>query len=171
MNPRETEPEKPLPAWKSPWVIGWVALVLVVLGVNLTMVYLAIVTNPGLVAEDFYDRGQDYEQNMLSRMARHPGWQMHLDLPADIKAGESNRIRFFLTDKAGQPVTPGNVAFYAYRPSDALRDFAKPMQEEGSGRYGVDVSFPLIGVWDLLVAVGHDEDEYSVGRRIQVVQP
>ena len=147
------------------------ALVLSVLAVNLTMVYFAVTTNPGLVSEDFYDRGQDYERTMLSRMARNPGWGMHMDVPPDIEAGELTVIRFFLTDKAGQPVVPDGVDFYAYRPSDATRDFNEPMIEEGRGRYRVEVSFPLIGVWDMLMAVRQGEDEYSVGKRINVLRP
>ena len=37
---------KSMPAWKSPWVIGWIVLVSVVLVVNLTLVILGVSTNP-----------------------------------------------------------------------------------------------------------------------------
>jgi len=163
--------QKPIPAWKSPWVIGWIALIATVLAVNLLMVYLAIETNPGLVTEDFYDRGQDYERNMASKLARDPGWNLHADVPSDLVIGHPSTIRFFITDKAGQPVSPDTVRFFAYRPSDATRDFALPMIEEGKGRYMVKVIFPLLGVWDTLVAVGRGEDEYNLSKRIHVGQP
>ena len=68
-------------AWRSPWVIGWVAMVVTFLSMNLFMVYMAIDTSPGLVVDDFYDRGQDYEKHMLDRQARDPGWQMQVSLP------------------------------------------------------------------------------------------
>lgn len=167
---QDTSPEnlKPIPAWKSPWVIGLVALVLVVLGVNLTMVYLAIATNPGLVADDFYERGRNYEQGVISKIARDPGWGMHADIPEEIRAGEEAAIRFFLTDGVGQPVTADGVELYAYRPSDREQDFRVPMREEAKGRYLAEVSFPLFGAWDALIAVSHGDDEYSVGRRIEV---
>lgn len=162
---------KSTPAWKSPWVIGWVTLVAVVLGVNLTMVYLAIATNPGLVTEDFYDRGQNYEQTMVSRLARDPGWSLHADVPRELVAGRPSVIRFFITDKAGQPVEPDGVHFFAYRPSDASQDFELPMVEEGRGRYMVEVAFPLFGIWDTLVAVSNGEDEYNLGKRVSVGRP
>ena len=73
-------------AWRSPWVIGWVGLVVVVLGVNLTMVVLAVATNPGLVNDNFYERGRDYEKTLMSRLARDPGWTLSADIPSDIKA-------------------------------------------------------------------------------------
>jgi len=160
-----------MPAWKSPWVIGWIALVLAVLGVNLTMVYLAIATNPGLVNEDFYERGQHYEQTLVSKMARNPGWELHQDVPDEIVAGKATIIRFFLVDKAGQPVIPDGVSFHAYRPSDSAQDFTLPMVEEGRGRYRVDVAFPLVGIWDTLVSVRQGEDEHNLGRRVRVRRP
>jgi nitrogen fixation protein FixH len=158
-------------AWRSPWVIAWVIMVVVVLGVNLTMVYLAISTNPGLVVGDYYERGQHYEHSMLSKMKRNPHWVMREDIPKDIRAGERTTVRFFVVDKAGQPVQPDRVTFYAYRPSDASRDFSAPMLEEGNGRYVTEVQFPLKGVWDTLFSVTRGSDEFNEGKRISVERP
>jgi nitrogen fixation protein FixH len=171
MTSSASQEAKPTPAWKSPWVIGWIALVVAVLGVNLTMVFLAVATNPGLVTEDFYERGQDYENTMASKLAADPGWNLHADVPADLTVGRAAFIRFFITDKAGQPVSPDGVRFFAYRPSDAAQDFDLPMTEEGPGRYRVEVAFPLLGVWDTLVSVQSGEDEYNLGKRINVKRP
>lgn len=171
MEQTATDRQKPTPAWKSPWVIAWVALVIAVLGVNGVMVYLAVVTNPGLVVEDFYERGQNYERTVLSKDARNPGWMLRADIPQEIVAGVPNQIRFFLVDKAGQPVTPESVEFFVYRPSDVTRDFSVVMNEEAPGRYIAEVSFPLIGVWDTLMAARQGDDEYHVGQRISVRRP
>jgi nitrogen fixation protein FixH len=158
-------------AWRSPWVIGWVGLVVVVLGVNLTMVVLAVATNPGLVNDNYYERGQHYERTMMSRLARDPGWTLTADFPDDIRLNEPTTLRVFLVDKAGQPVSPEGVTFHAYRPSDKSMDFSAPMLEEGKGRYAARLSFPLYGVWDTLVAVRQGEDEYMTGARVSVARP
>ena len=163
--------QKPVSAWRSPWVIAWIALVVAVLGVNALMVYLAVATNPGLVVEDYYERGQNYERTVHSKGARDPGWVLRTDIPADIGAGERTPIRFFLVDKAGQPVTPETVELFLYRPSDATRDFSVVMAAEGPGRFIANVSFPLIGVWDTLVAARNGDEEYHVGQRIEVRRP
>ena len=47
MDSTAADQRKTVSAWRSPWVIAWIALVITVLGVNLTMVYLAFATNPG----------------------------------------------------------------------------------------------------------------------------
>ena len=155
-------------AWRSPWVLGWIGLVVVVLCINLVMVYLAFATNPGLVAADYYARGQDYEQTLVSRRARDPLWVLESDIPAPIRVGNAERLRLFVVDRAGQPVDPESATFYAYRPSDASRDFSLPMQREDRGRYVVEASFPLAGVWDTLIAVRSGADEHSISARLTV---
>jgi len=171
MQPTTANEHKPLPAWKSPWVITWIALVIAVLGVNLVMVYLAVATSPGLVVEDYYERGQNYEHSMASKRARDPGWVLRADIPQEVTAETPTPIRFFVVDKAGQPVTPEHVELFVYRPSDATRDFSTTMTEEGPGRYSAEVSFPLIGVWDTLMAVRSGNDEYHAGQRVEVKRP
>ncbi|NCA69073.1 MAG: nitrogen fixation protein FixH [Sphingobacteriia bacterium] len=161
----------PTSALQSPWVQAWIGLILVVLIVNLTMIYLAIRTNPGLVNANYYERGQDYERTMLSRRERDPGWLMQADIPPVPVAGEPVPIRLFLVDHAGQPVDVEAVTFHAYRPSDVARDFSEPMVREGKGRYLVETSFPLIGIWDTLIAVTQADEEYSVTERIHVARP
>ena len=171
MSRETTTTTEPIPAWRSPWVIGWVALVAIVLVVNAVMVYLAVTTNPGLVRDDYYERGREMEATIASRLSDGPGWSMSIDTPADTRAESDTTIRFFVVDKAGQPVTPDGVTYFAYRPSDVDRDFSLPMRPEGSGRYVVKVRFSLAGLWDTLVSVRSGGEEYLVGQRISVGQP
>jgi nitrogen fixation protein FixH len=157
-------------AWRSPWVIGWVGLVVVVLGVNLTMVVLAIATNPGLVNDDFYERGQDYERTLC-----RPGPGSGLDPEGRLPLGHQIR------GAGGGPVLSGRPCRTAGHPGQrrALRlsplgqgpDFSQPMVAEGKGRYTAELSFPLIGVWDTLVAIREGGEEYTVGQRIHVQRP
>jgi len=162
---------KGTPAWRSPWVIAWVGLVVAVLGVNATMVYFAIATNPGLVNDDYYERGQDYEETLISRRKADPGWTIRAEIPRGIAANEEATIRVSLVDRAGQPVIADKVRFYAYRPSDKSADFSLPMPLVEAGRYAANTRFPLFGYWDTLVAVVHDGREYTTGDRIKIARP
>jgi nitrogen fixation protein FixH len=155
-------------AWRSPWVIAWVAMIVIFFTMNGIMIYLAKTNNPGLVVEDFYERGQDYEKNMLKRQARNPGWQMKVDLPRKIGVDEAVICRFTVSDNEGVPVDPTAVVFHAYRPSDAKQDFSVPMQQVGPGHYEAEVRFPLLGAWDILVSAQQGEDEYNTPKRIGV---
>jgi nitrogen fixation protein FixH len=165
------QPSIALPAWKSPWVIAWVSAILVVLGVNIFMAYLAIHTSPGLVVNDYYARGQDYEKHMVSRLARDPAWSMNIGLPKVIYAGGQTALQFTILDKAGVPVEPQSVTLYAYRPSDARQDFSVPMEMKVKGLYTAKAQFRLKGVWDLLVSVQMNGEEHNSGQRIHVTAP
>ncbi|QGU33569.1 FixH family protein [Thermochromatium tepidum] len=162
---------QPNAALRNPWVLGWIGLVALVLGVNLVMVYLAFATNPGLVNADYYERGRNYERTVLTRQARDPGWLIRADIPASLQVGQTASIRVFFVDRAGQPVDPEAVTFHAYRPSDAARDFSLTMNREGRGRYGVETAFPLIGVWDTLIVARLGADEFSISERLRVGAP
>jgi len=155
-------------AWRSPWVIAWVAMVVIFFSMNLFMIFMAVDNNPGLVVDDFYARGQDYEKNMLKRQARDPGWTMRIQLPKKIEVNETVTCRFSVKDKAGLPISPDSVTFYAYRPSDSDQDFSVPMREVETGLYEAQLSFPLFGAWDALVSVKNGEDEFNTPRRIGV---
>jgi len=153
-------------AWRSPWVIAWILLVVAVLAVNIVMIYLAMEANPGLVAEDYYERGQDYEDNLVKRMARDPGWSMQVQPPQFVGVSTPARFRFSVVDKAGEPVHPDRVELFAYRPSDARQDFSVVMTEVGPGLYEAEVSFPLKGVWDILVSASVGDQEYHASHRL-----
>lgn len=157
-------------AWRNPWVIGWMALVAVVLMVNVTMVTLAFVTSPGLVVDDYYERGQAMERTIRSRAAATPGWLLSADIPADLRVARPATLRFFIVDQAGQPVTPDAVTLFAYRPADAGQDFSRPMTRDASGRYRVELRFPLPGLWDVLIAVREGDSEVHFDQRLMIAR-
>jgi len=173
MNQATTAAVKSGSAWRSPWVIGWLALLGVVLAVNAVMIFLAFATNPGLVRADYYEGGREVERTIASRLEEGPGWTMTIDTPEGVQEDRVTVVRFFVVDKAGQPATPEAVTYYAYRPSDVSLDFALPMVEEAPGRYAVEVRFPLSGIWDTLVAAraGEGDGEYSLSQRVSVSRP
>jgi len=171
-TPLSAPPSAPPSAWQSPWVRAWIALVVVVLAVNLVMVTLAVVTNPGLVVKDYYERGRAMEESIRSRAAvATPEWMLQADIPSDLTAGRPSIPRLFVVDKVGQPIRPDAVHFFAYRPADANQDFSLRMIEEAPGRYGVEVTFPLPGVWDILIEVTQGETKYQLDQRLIIHRP
>ena len=152
-------------AWRNPWVVAWILILLAFILISGFRIYLAVESNPGLVDKDYYEKGKSYEKERLSRMARDPGWKMRIEAPEFVDIGVPATFEFEVKDKQGAPVTPDAVTFFVYRPSDAKQDFSKPMEQIGEGRYRTRASFPLLGVWDILVSVKNGEDEYNVPYR------
>lgn len=154
--------------WRSPWVIGFIMMGVVLVSANAYLIYLADESAPGLVADNYYERGQDYEQNMLKRMAKDPGWDMQLKAPSSVVLNQNAKFIFTLEDKEGRFVDPDKVVFYAYRPSDVNADFSVPMSKLSAGNYEVEVKFSLKGNWDLLASVVKGEDEFNVSQKLYV---
>ncbi len=153
-------------AWRSPWVIGWAGMLVVFVTANVVMLYLAGDSTHRLVVKDYYDRGQDYEKNMLKRLAKDPGWVMEIESPQFVNVDKPTSFAFRVNDKEGKPVVPDSVTFFVYRPSDARHDFSVPMVLMEPGLYQTEAMFPLKGVWDILVSVQSGEDEFNTHHRI-----
>ncbi len=158
-------------AWRNPWVIGWVTLVAVVLLVNIVMISLAITTNPGLVSEDYYERGRDYEKNVTTKIAaRHAlAWSISADFPGSPVMNNNEKYRFTVVDKQGVPVSNGQVSASIYRPSDVNADFKVEMSEIVPGVYSGDINFPLKGRWEITISLKRGDDVYDFTRRVNVV--
>ncbi len=158
-------------AWRNPWVIGWISLVIIVLAVNVGMISLAFITSPGLVSEDYYEQGRDHEQNINKKIAARAAlsWSFSPDFPDKPVMNRSERYRVTVVDRNGMALTNGQAVLKAYRPSDAEADFTSTMSETIPGVYESDVRFPLKGHWEITVSLKHEEDESDFTRRINVI--
>lgn len=155
--------------WRNPWVLGWLAMVALVFAINAYMVGQAVISSPGLVNDEYYDKGKNYRQTLDRReQVAALGWNVSLDKPARPAFGAVNTYRVIAVDAAGVPLAAESVSLFAYRPADEKADFTLPFVEEGPGRFRADVEFPLKGMWDLVIqvkAAGHD---YEMAERTKV---
>ena len=157
--------------WRNPWMIGLLGLIVVVLLVNITFITLAFVTNPGLVTEDYYEKGKDHEQNVKKRIEARSklGWTFNTDFPQGPVIYRRELYRVNAVDKAGMPLSKADVLLKAYRPSDASADFNIEMSETIPGVYEAMVAFPLKGLWEVTIDIKRGEDVYDFTRRASVV--
>lgn len=158
-------------ALKNPWVLGWLALVIVVLAVNIGFISLAFITNPGLVDKNYYENAQDYEENLVKyRTARTAlGWSYQVDFPSTPILNKKEIYRLSVVDKVGLPLTAATITLKAYRPSDASADFEATLAEVGAGMYEGYVTYPLKGIWDLTVNITREQDRFDFTRRASIV--
>lgn len=160
-------------AFRNPWVIGWIALVVIVLAVNITFISLAFTTNPGLVDKDYYEKGRDFERNVQKQIAARNalGWSGRLDISDELSRNQSSPVRFSIVDDKGLPLSGLKVALINYRPSDANADFTSEMKEFSPGQYEATVSYPLKGLWEVTLRVNQDDQKFDmVTRRIKIAE-
>ncbi|WP_130538333.1 FixH family protein [Thiomicrorhabdus indica] len=158
--------------WKNPFVIAWVTILTIVLAVNFFMVSMAIVTNPGLVIEDFYEKGKNMDKILAERKRMETlGWQLNVDLPL-MSEGKPQKVVVSVLDKDGNAMDVETAVLYYYRPSDRDLDGELPLQPAGEkGVYTADFTLTPKGKWDLIMEVTQGENRYSIGRSIMVQDP
>ena len=160
-------------AFRNPWVLGWLGLLVLVVLVNTVFIVTAFKTTPGLVDKDYYEKGRDVEKNFLKKRQAYNrlGWEMSLNLPDEIVIGQQNTFSLSVVDALGMPLRDASVRMQAYRPSDANADYNASMDKVTEGVFQTRLSLPLKGIWDIKVFVKKGEDELEISRRINVLAP
>ncbi|HEC72947.1 MAG TPA: hypothetical protein ENI26_01090 [Methylophaga aminisulfidivorans] len=156
-------------AMRNPWVLGMLLFLVVFLTANAIFIYLAFSSPPNLVVEDFYEKGQAYQQSHERMMEEKAlGWSGVLLVPSTSRVNQQQQYEAIITGKNSAGLMLDTVTLYAFRPSDAKEDFKVVMQPSGSGSYIADVSFDLPGSWDLIIEAKRGDDEYNITRRLRI---
>lgn len=157
-------------AIKNPWVLSWILLVIIVLGVNIGFISLAFITSPGLVDQDYYENAQNYEENLVKyRTARAAlGWTYQTDFPTHPVIHNKALYRVSVVDKAGLPLTAARLRVNAYRPSDASADFDMHFSEIGAGIYEAEITYLLKGRWEITIDIEHEGKHFSFTRHVSI---
>jgi nitrogen fixation protein FixH len=122
----------------------------VVIGVNVTMMTLAISTMPGIEVESPYLAGIKYNSEISAARAQQArGWRMtsHVDRDGDGRAIVTIEAR----DRDGASITGLTLSVRFARPTDQRADRAVMLGERSSGRYSGDAVDVAAGIWDLEV--------------------
>ena len=158
--------------WKNPFVIAWLVILTIVLAVNFFMVSMAIVTNPGLVIEDFYEKGKNMDKILAERKRMEQlGWQLEIDLPI-LQEGKAQTVTLAVKDKDGNAMEVDTAILYYYRPSDRKLDGQKALTPTAEkGVYQMDFVLTPKGKWDVIMEVEKGENRFNIGRSIMVQDP
>lgn len=156
-------------AWKNPFVIGWVLILVVVLTVNFFMVSMAIVTNPGLTIPDYYERGKNMSAVLAKRKHMEElGWQFQIDLPI-LTASQAETVTVTVLDKENRAFNVDTAILYYYRPSDKNYDGQVELSSTGTtGVYTGQIELPLKGKYELVMEITKGEETFNLGRAIMV---
>jgi nitrogen fixation protein FixH len=157
-------------AMRNPWVLGWLGLLITVVLINVIFIVTAFNTSPGLVDEDYYEKGRYHDANYQKTMeARNRlGWNITLQTPATITLGQPVNFSVNVVDRVGNPLKDAKVSLQAYRPSDASADLSTELERIADGVFQSKLQLPLKGIWDLNITVAQGEESLNTTRRISV---
>jgi nitrogen fixation protein FixH len=160
-------------AFRNPWVLGWLGLLLFVVLVNVVFIVTAFNTTPGLVDKDYYEKGRDVEKNFLKKQQakNRLGWEINLTIPEEVFVNQATNFSINVSDASGLPLKNATAHLQAYRPSDADADYHSVMEVVTDGVFQSRLTLPLKGIWDIKVVVQQGEEELEISRRISALVP
>ena len=125
-------------------------------------VYLATSTHTGVVKEQAYEKGLDYNSAIAAKETQEAlGWESQL-------AYEKGELRVVVSDAAGAPLTQAKVRAYFHRPTQDGYDFEQDLTEKENGIYRARIDFPLKGQWDITWVTQWKQHSYQKKTRIAV---
>lgn len=122
----------------------------VVIGVNVTMMKLAISTLPGTEVDSAYSASLGYEREIAAARDQDA---RHWEVDAHVERANNGAAFLQLTarDKEGRPVTGLKFAGRFERPADKRADQAIELSEVGVGIYRGRLDAVAPGQWDLVL--------------------
>ncbi len=113
----------------------------VIFAVNGVFLYSAISTYTGVVAQEPYRKGLQYNDRIAAGARQAElGWTETIEVNSDA-------VILRLTDRAGKPVSGLRIEGVLGRPSTNPHDIALSFSEIDTGRYAVDVGAIEPGSW------------------------
>ena len=137
-------------------VLGmFLAFFAVVFVVNAAMIYSALSTHTGLVANEPYRKGLHYNERIAAdeRQAQL-GWTDKIDV------GRDGRVAIALADGDGRPIAGLRIEAVLGRPSTDRHDIRLTLREAAPGRY--EAHTPPLGEGSWLVALDARADGNAV---------
>jgi nitrogen fixation protein FixH len=149
---------------RNPWVLGILALIAVVLGVNGTFIWFATKEDrSALVERDYKTKDRKSNEEVLSELREQHAlaWQTEIKKPKAVVMGTPTAYEIGVTDREGKPVS-GALEVLAYRAADASKDFTVPFKEVAPGRYQGYINFPLKGYWEMHIRIKRGDEQFGV---------
>ncbi len=145
--PRDSSAPKPLTGRAV--LVMLLAFFGIVIGVNATMMKLAVATLPGTEVDSAYSASIGYEKEIAAaRDQSARNWQISAHLE---RTGDGATLQIDARDKSGRPMTGIKFLGRLERPTDKRADLEVALSEVGIGIYRGKAAAVAAGQWDLVL--------------------
>jgi nitrogen fixation protein FixH len=135
----------------------------VVIGVNLTMMRLAIQTLPGTEVDSAYGASLAYENEIVAARDQNlRNW--HIEAQVQRSSEGRAMLQVQARDSGGQPVSGLKFVGRFERPIDRRADQAVTLAETGIGIYSGTAAMILSGQWDLVLQADRADQRMFLSR-------
>jgi len=140
-------------------LIGFILFFGTITAVNGVLMYFALNTWPGLVTEDAYIKGLNYNDTIAASESQD---RLAWNIDAKFENGKELRIR--IVDKSQTPVTGLSIEAALTRPLGAHNIVILTMNEIQPGLYGAEFLTPMPGRWMVDLKAVSSEGSTSTSR-------
>jgi len=135
-------------------------MLLIVISANMTMFYLAYKSSDGLVEENYYKRGLNYQSEIDQETNQEKlGWK--------IDFADKNGIYIISArDRNGNFIRNASVKLTFFRPTQAGFDKTFFPKEISPGIYDQEIKLPLPGIWDVYIEIQKEKNKWKKKQRI-----
>lgn len=157
--------------FRSPWVIAFILMAVIVVSVNILFIVASLVSNPGLVTNNYTKYGlQQYQMEERLREQSQRGWQVELRLPEQIQPYSEVPVSLHVRDRQGEAVDNARAEVTFFRPSDASQDlrFDFHSLHDQAGIYQTSIQLPVGGVWDMNILIERDAEQHVLHQRLVI---
>ena len=148
---------------RNPWLLGVIALIIIVLGVNGTFIWFATHHRSTLVDKDYDTKDRKTNASLINDLQEQKAlsWKTTINQPKHIALNQPTTYMVGVVDAAGAPVS-GTLEVQAYRAADESRDFSTLFTETSPGNYQGAIAYPLKGFWELRIRIKRGADIFLV---------
>jgi nitrogen fixation protein FixH len=148
----ESKPPPSTPTWKlDSWAIAIIVFFLIVFAANAVLVILGQQSWPGLVTENHYQKGLEYNQVIAAQKKQEKlGWQIRL-LNDPLFSEKPGLLSVMLTGREGKPIENASVEGVLFRPLGEGSDQPFLMRQAKPGLYTTTITPPKPGEWDIKI--------------------
>ncbi len=125
----------------------------VIVVVNMVFLYMAIKTQPGVVAKNTYEKGLAYDE-LIDKAKSQPKIKQDVSYSNGV-------LRWSLVDEDGTPLVNAAVNVKIIRPVQNGYDFDIKLEHSGGGIYEVELSLPLKGLWEARLSSKWNNKQYQ----------
>jgi nitrogen fixation protein FixH len=138
----------------------------VILAVNIFYIYISKKTWRGIVTDDSYHNGLNYNDT-LKEVAKQKvlGWTVKVNFRPSVS--KKGILTITLQDKDLRYINDAKIYITFKRPAQEGSDFVLPVPFE-DGIYNTKVEFPMEGQWDGQLAIVKDQDTYQDVKRFVI---
>lgn len=140
-----------------------------VFAANGIMMVIAARTFDGVVVEDAYRKGRDFNQTLAAARAQDAlGWSVDFgDAAMDTPTERLVTARLF--DETGAPLRGFDVAISYFSPVEEEEDRSVTLAALGDGLYQGRISLPRAGRWQMRLQAGVGEDvRYQLRKEVMI---